>query len=59
MTLPPMVPGRYRIIAIPDPEISYPEDTTILEKLRPFATLVTLVDGQTAKINLDVAKFGR
>jgi hypothetical protein len=54
-----MVPGRYRIIAIPDPEISYPEDTTILEKLRPFATLVTLVDGQTAKINLDVAKFGR
>jgi hypothetical protein len=59
MTLPPMVPGRYRIIAIPDPEISYPDDTTILEKLRPFATLVTLVDGQTAKINLDVAKFGR
>jgi len=59
MTLPSMVPGRYRIIAIPDPEISYPEDTTILEKLRPFATLVTLVDGQTAKINLGVAKFGR
>jgi len=59
MTLPPMVPGRYRIIAIPDREISYPEDTTILEKLRPFATLVTLVDGQTAKINVDVVKFGR
>jgi len=59
VTLPPMVPGRYRIIAIPDPEISYPEDTTILEKFRPFATLVTLVDGQTAKINLDVVKFGR
>jgi hypothetical protein len=58
-TLAPMVPGRYRIIAIPDPEISYPEDTTILEKLRPFATLVTLVDGQTVKISLDVAKFGR
>ena len=59
ITLPPMVPGPYRIIAIPDPEISYPEDTAILEKLRPFATLVTLVDGQTATINIDVAKFGR
>ncbi len=59
MTLPSMVPGRYRIIAIPDPEISYPEDTAILEKLRRFATLVTLIDGQTAKINIDVAKFRR
>jgi hypothetical protein len=59
MTLPPMVPGQYRVIAIPDPEISYPEDIAVLERLRPFATLVTLVDGQTAKINIDVAKFGR
>jgi hypothetical protein len=59
MTLPSMVPGRYRIIAIPDPEISYPEDTAILEKLRPIATPVTLVDGQTAKINIGVAKLAR
>jgi carboxypeptidase family protein len=59
ITLPSMVPGRYRVIAIPDPEISFPEDTAILEKLRPLATLVTLVDGQTVKINIGVAKFGR
>jgi Carboxypeptidase regulatory-like domain len=59
MTLAPMVPGRYRIIAIHDPDISYPEETAILEKLRPFATPVTLVTGETAKINIGVAKLVR
>jgi hypothetical protein len=59
ITLPSMVPGRYRIIAIPDPEISYPEDTAILEKLRPLALPVTLVEGQPAQISIGVAKLGR
>ena len=59
ITLPSMVPGRYRIIAIPDPEISYPEDTAILEKLRPLALPVTLIEGQPAQISIGVAKLGR
>ena len=59
MTLPSMVPGRYRIIAIPDPEIGYPEDTAILEKLRPLALPVTLVEGQPAQISIGVAKLAR
>jgi hypothetical protein len=59
ITLPPIVPGRYRIIAIHDPEISIPEDTAILEKLRPFATPVTLVAGETPKITIGVAKLVR
>src|SRR4029453_4096740 len=57
ITLPPVAPGRYRIIAIHDPEISYPEDTAILEKLRPYATPVTLLSGQTEKISISVAKL--
>lgn len=53
------VPGRYRIIAIHDPDITIPEETGILEKLRPFATPVTLVAGQPAKISISVAKLVR
>jgi hypothetical protein len=59
ITLPPVVPGRYRIIAIHDPDISYPEDAVILEKLRRFATPVTLVAGEIAKISLSVTKVVR
>jgi len=59
VTLPPVVPGRYRIIAIHDAGISYPEETAILEKLRPYATPVTLAAGETGKISIGVAKFGR
>jgi len=59
ITLPSMVPGRYRIIAIADPEISDPKDTAILEKLRPLALPVTLVEGQPARISIGVAKLGR
>ena len=53
------VPGRYRIIAIHDPDITIPEETGILEKLRPFATPVTLVAGKPAKISIRVAKLVR
>jgi hypothetical protein len=53
------VPGRYRIIAIHDPDITIPEEIGILEKLRPFATPVTLAAGQPAKISIRVAKLVR
>ena len=59
ITLPPVVPGRYRIVALHDPDINYPEDTVILEKLRPFATPVTLVAGETPKISIGVTKLVR
>ena len=58
-TLPRTVPGRYRIIAIRDPEIYYPTEPAILEKLRPLATPVTLVAGESSKINIGVTRLGR
>jgi len=54
-----MVPGPYRIIAIHDPDIYYPTDAAILEKLRPLATPVTLVAGAPAKISIGVTRLGR
>jgi hypothetical protein len=59
ITLPPVVPGRYRIIAIHDPEMSFPADTAILEKLRPHARLVTLVAGQTEEITIGITNVVR
>jgi len=59
ITLPAVVPGRYRIIAIHDPEMGYPTDTTIFEKLRPYARPVTLVSDQTERITIGVTKFAR
>jgi hypothetical protein len=54
-----VVPGRYRVIAIHDPEISDPIDTRILEKLHPYAAPVTLETGQTGKVSIGVAKLVR
>lgn len=59
ITLPPVVPGRYRIIAIHDPEMSYPTGTAILEKLRPHARPVMLVDGQMEKVTIGVTNLVR
>ena len=53
------VPGRYRIIAIHDPDITIPEETGILEKLRPFAIPVTLVARAPIKISIRVANVVR
>ena len=53
------VPGRYRIIAIHDPDITIPEETGMLEKLRRFATPVTLVADKPAKISISVANVVR
>jgi hypothetical protein len=58
-TLSRLVPGAYRVIAIRDPEVYYPTQAAILEKLRPFATPVTLVAGQPAQISIGVTKLGR
>ncbi len=59
ITLSGIVPGRYRIIAIHDPEMSYPTDTAILEKLRPYARPVTLVSGQTDTVTIGVTNLVR
>jgi hypothetical protein len=58
-TLTRTVPGRYRVIAIHDPDIYYPTEPAILEKLRPLATPVTLVAGEPAKISIGVTRLGR
>jgi len=55
-----MVPGRYRVIAIHDPELNFlMRDRALLEKLRPLATPVTLVAGEVAKISIGVTRLGR
>jgi hypothetical protein len=54
-----MPPGQYLIAAIHDDEISYPTELGVLEKLRPLATPVTLVAGQTANVTLGVVKPAR
>jgi hypothetical protein len=55
--------GRYLVAAVPDGDgSSYPTDVGTLErlrtlqKLRPLATPVTLIAGQTAKVTVAVAK---
>jgi hypothetical protein len=58
-TLTRTVPGRYRIIAIHDPDINYPTEPAILEKLRPLARPITLVAGEPAKISIGVTRLGR
>ena len=58
-TLGRMVPGAYRIIAIHDPELLYPSQPAVLEKLRSFATPVMLVAGEPAQIRISVTKVGR
>jgi len=55
-----MVPGRYRVIAIHDPDVNFlMSERALLEKLRPFATPVTLVAGEPAQITIGVTKLGR
>jgi carboxypeptidase family protein len=59
MTMSRIVPGRYRIIAIHDPDIYYPTEPAILEKLRPVATPVTLVADEPARISIGVTRLRR
>lgn len=51
-----MVPGRYLLAAVPTPTVSYLTDPDILERLRPLAVPVTLVAGESAKVELGVSR---
>jgi hypothetical protein len=50
-----MIPGRYLVAAVRDPDVHYPSNAAVLERLRPLAVPVTLVAGKPAKITLSVA----
>lgn len=51
-----MVPGRYLVAAVPNPGVMFPTERDILERLRPLAVPVTLVAGETAKVELPVSR---
>jgi hypothetical protein len=51
-----VVPGRYLIAALPSPGVMYPTERGILERLRPLAVPVTLVAGETAKVEVRVSR---
>jgi carboxypeptidase family protein len=52
-------PGRYLAAAIRDKDLDYPMNARLLETLRPLATPVTLVAGQTATVTVPVANVPR
>ena len=54
--LGPAVPGRYFIAAVPSPGVMFPTERAILERLRPLAVPVTLVAGETVKIEVPVRR---
>ena len=54
--LGPVVPGRYLVAAVPSPDVSDPTERGILERLRPLAVPVTLVAGETAKVEVAVRR---
>jgi len=55
-SLGPVVPGRYLVAAVPNPGVMFPTERDILERLRPLAVPVTLVTGETAKVELPVSR---
>ena len=52
----PVVPGRYLVAAVPNPEVMNPTDRAILERLRSIAVPVTLVAGETPKVEVRVSR---
>lgn len=54
--LGPVVPGRYLIAAVPNPEVMNVTERGILEPLRPIAVPVTLVAGETPKVEVRVSR---
>ena len=54
--LGPVVPGRYFIAAVPSPGVMYPTERAFLERVRPLAAPVTLVAGDTVKIEVPVRR---
>jgi hypothetical protein len=55
-SLGPVVPGRYLIAAVPSPEVMFPTEPAVVERLRPLAVPVTLVAGETAKAEVSVSR---
>jgi Carboxypeptidase regulatory-like domain len=51
-----VVPGRYLIAAVPSPGVMYPTESAILERLRPLAAPVSLVAGETGKVEVRVSR---
>jgi hypothetical protein len=49
-------PGRYLIAAVPSPQIIVPTEPAVVERLRPLAVPVTLVAGETAKVEVPVSR---
>jgi Carboxypeptidase regulatory-like domain len=54
--LGPVVPGRYLVAAVPNPGVMSPTEPDILERLRPLAVPVTLVAGETVKVEVGVSR---
>jgi hypothetical protein len=54
--LGPVVPGRYLIAAVPSPGVMYPTERAFLERVRPLAAPVTLIAGDTVKIEVPVRR---
>lgn len=54
--LGPVVPGRYLVVAVPNPGVMFPTERDMLERLRAVAVPVTLVAGATAKIEVHVTR---
>jgi hypothetical protein len=54
-----MVPGRYLVAAIRNLGIDRPTQPSVLEAIRPIASRVTLIAGQTAKISIPVSQIPR
>jgi hypothetical protein len=54
--LGPVVPGRYLVAAVPNPGVLFPTERDILERLRPLGVPVTLVQGETVKVEVGVER---
>ena len=55
--LGPVVPGRYLIAAVPSPPgVMFPTERGFLERVRPLAVPVTLVAGQTSRVQVTVSR---
>jgi hypothetical protein len=54
--LGPVVPGRYLVAAVPSPDVMHPTERGILERLRPIAVPVTVVAGETPKVEVRVSR---
>ena len=49
-----LVPGKYLVAAVPDPEIDHPTDTKILDVLQRVAVPVTLETGRKNSVRVNV-----